>query len=451
MKPQSQIYVLIIIMAMVLSNACSDSERRIGLSSQTATVVINLNLPDKHASLKASVLDRIFSFFVKDAVAQTAPPVPISSITVRVTGPDISTIEKNFISSGTISLEVPAGSLRVFDVTAYVDPSDPSAAVSFRGTDVANLPAGTTVNVPVVMNLNETKLVIPDQWNHRLVALTSLSSASWNTVTSIPGVTQFDPMDIDYDNRGRIYIANNSSPGVIRIDDLNGLNVIMTTNFLFGSIQNVNSIAVDRTNNYVYFTTTSALYRSNFDGTATSSALALPSIISGMNIRGIDVDSSGMLYIVATPVSVGPSYIVKYNPNNESQIGTEYSANLSNPWDVLIRGSDIYVANYSGSSGYQLLQLNWSSNIFTLVNHGGTIDATAVTDKTTPGRFYGARRFIGIRNDGFYIIDNLDANARGNMSSLQKMAFMTDINGANWIGFGDHGNSTDQFLFYSSC
>ena len=162
------------LMAVILS--CSDSESRLSPLLRHTTVVINLGMPPENPSAYDNIiLNRIRRFFVPDAIAQTAPAT-FSNILVRVSGPDIGIIEQNFGPIGTISLDVPAGSLRQFKVIATVSHLDPSGALSFRGTAVANLPEGETVSIPVVMTLFEARLVVPDEFqNHRIVKINSLS------------------------------------------------------------------------------------------------------------------------------------------------------------------------------------------------------------------------------------------------------------------------------------
>ena len=177
MKSISKITIYItafMLTAVILS--CSDSEHKLSPLLRHATVIINLGMPPENPSASDNTIwNKIRRFFVPDVVAQTAPAT-FSNILVRVSGPDIGTIEQNFGPLGTISLDVPAGSLRQFKVIAAVSPLDPSGALSFRGTAIANLPEGETVNVPVVMTLFEARLVVPDEFqNHRIVKINSLS------------------------------------------------------------------------------------------------------------------------------------------------------------------------------------------------------------------------------------------------------------------------------------
>ncbi|MBN2161101.1 MAG: hypothetical protein JW807_17070, partial [Spirochaetes bacterium] len=75
--------------------SCSDTESRVPSYLKTAKVIINLGLPEAHATASQSIIDRVLRFFTSDAVAQEAPAT-FSSIFVRVTGPDMGPIEKTF-------------------------------------------------------------------------------------------------------------------------------------------------------------------------------------------------------------------------------------------------------------------------------------------------------------------------------------------------------------------
>ncbi|HNW30662.1 MAG TPA: hypothetical protein PKN50_19455, partial [Spirochaetota bacterium] len=242
MKTIPLIILSVLIILQFLS--CSENERRIGLSGQTSTVILAIGNAAEHTAQNEplNILDRILHLFESNAIAQTAPAA-FSSVKVRVTGPDIGLIEKDFNPYGTISLTVPSGSLRQFEVIAYVAPGDLSAASSFRGTAVANLPAGETVTVPVPMGLYETKIVVPDSGNNRLVILDTMSSwrAQLTTLTADgqDSISLTGPRDVDFDSRGRIYIAYEFA--IVRCDNIAGEN--------YRFIYNVSSpvaVAVDR-------------------------------------------------------------------------------------------------------------------------------------------------------------------------------------------------------------
>ncbi len=466
------IIICSLITMSVLAFSCSDSEPHM---NQTSKVIINMGLPDDTVSADTSVMDRILRFLSpRPVLAQTAP-ASFGSINVRITGEDIGIIEKEFSPNESISLNVPAGNQRQLQVTAYVAAGDPSAALSFRGTAIADLPGGETVNVPVKMGLNETKIVAPDnvltttfpyQTTKRIVVMndingTGFASLTQTEVTALglsPGL--FIPYDISFDARGRMYIANYSTIGIIRIDDINGKNFLQgssTTPIRFGitgAIASVVTVAVDRNNNWVYFATSSALYRSTLDGLFTQQ-LTMPSSFTSFNsIRGIDVDDAGMLYIIGSPISAAPVNLIKYDPNNgqQIQIGTGYLTTSSitpSIIDVMVRGQYIYVANINGTANRQFLQLTFSNDAFTLIDGKGTRN----TSGTPAGTFFGASRFIAIRSDGFFLIDS---NQGGSGVDYDRVLFFNDLAFNGWKTFGSfnttgNGDAPNAFRFYSSC
>ena len=463
MKHILQIIILYTFIAILSLASCSDSEKRLSPLLNQTKVILDLGLPSAHAANDNTIWDKIRCMFIRDAMAQSAPAT-LSSILVRVSGPDIGVTEQTFLPYGTISLNVLSGSFRQFDVTAYVAAGNPSAALSFRGLAIANLPAGGTVNVPVYMTLNETKIVIPDGSNclgncpnyHRIIMIENISNAAttWIAKTTFPTFTgTLNPYDISFDSRGRIYIANNATPGIIRIDDINGTNLLQGSASRYGTvaglpINNVLTIAVDRINNLLYFSTGPLLYRSNLDGSSPATQLNI-TIPGGDSIRGIDVDDAGMLYIVAAFISAGTDYLFKYNPNTQLQVGTPYSigSGPANPCDVLVRSPYIYVANFTGITVNQILQLTFDGTSFNQVASNGNKS----TSTTGQGYFFGASRFLAIRNDLFIVADS---NQGGGGTDYDKIVSFSDMSFANWAPYGSYGGSipgVGEFRLYSTC
>ncbi|OHD71743.1 MAG: hypothetical protein A2W19_15475 [Spirochaetes bacterium RBG_16_49_21] len=439
---KKRIYLVILGFFIIISLgpiSCSDSESRMSPLLNQATVILSIGLPPEDPSAYNNSLgNKIRRFFVPDAIAQTAP-ASFSSILVRVSGPDFGVMEQTFGPSGTVSLSVPSGNFRQFEVIAAIASGDPSAALSFRGTAVANLPAGETVSIPVLMGLNETKIVVPDYYNNRIVTIDSMTGANWNARATLGSTSVTQPTDVSFDARGRIYISLNSTNGVIRADNSNGTNA--TPAFGAGGLQ---TIAVDRTNNILYYASSGALYKNSLDGTNEQSLLNFAPITA---IYGIDVYSNGLLLIVGTGVisTVTPSYIILYDPNAGSRsgqtvVGQYTSASLNTPWDVMTVPPYIYVANLGGGANNQILRFSLdSNNSFIPQGNYGTFGTTA-----TPGIFYGARRFLAIRNDALIIADS-------NTISLSQLISISDISGANWTPFGTHGSLINQFKLWAVC
>jgi hypothetical protein len=454
MKQILHIIILGTCIAILSIASCSDSEKRLSPLLNQTKVIIDLGLPPVHAVSETTIWDKIRGFFIRDAIAQSAPAA-LGSILVRVTGWDIGVIEQSFGPLGTLTLNVPSGSFRQFEVIAYVAPGSPSAALSFSGAAIANLPAGETVTVTVFMTLNETKIVLGDVASSfsvpgRIVMIDSFSSPNWTVLTESllidAGYTgspnSFRPYDISFDTRGRIYIANNSSLapslGVIRIDDINGANLIQTGSnpfIRFGeNIGNVVSISVDKIQNKVYFATSANIHQSNLDGsdtvTRTPTGITTP-------IRGIDVGNDGMLYVA------GGNVVYKYNWQTDTILGS--FSGLNTPFDVLNRPPYVYVANSQNTTGRQIVQLlvNTDNSLSLSAFYGNQVSST---NKNAPN-FYGAHRFAAIRNDGFFIEDCLPPFGM----ELAKLVYIHDITGSGWDTFGDTGIGINQFRFFSGC
>ncbi len=433
-------YILIFLIAAVPVTAglvsCSDSESRMNSVLNQATVVINLAMPEEHTSVSFSITERIFHFFIRDAVAQTAPAA-FSSIQVRVTGSDLTPIEKNFNPGAAISFSVPAGTVRTFEVTAVVAPGDPSAAASFRGTSVANLPAGATVNVPVAMRLNDTKIIVPDYYNNRLLVFDSVSgSYSSKQGTDFIGDYNIIPYDIDFDARGRMFISdhyNFQGFCIIRANSfsLSDPNIPLRVNVGVSP----NAIAVDRVNNIVYYTDNTNLYRRTLDLTPLAS---MSNDIIGY-IHGLDVAPDGILYIAGENTTYVPG-IFKYNVNTgmvESFIDMTTIAPLdvtiNTPYDIQVKYPYLYVLTpQASSSDYNILKLKIGLNEeITLVGNGPSVSITDLY-----GALYNVGHFTSLFSNGLLMMGKYP----------NKLFFMNDESGAGWQE--NTGNINDPFNFF---
>ncbi len=421
---------------MVLTFSCSDSEHRIPFGY--ARAVINLNLPPETPDAQAGLIERIRRLLVPDAVAQSAPAA-FSSITVRVTGPDIALIEKSFAPYSNISMSVPAGALRNFEVTAYVAPGDPSAALSFRGTASANCPAGSTVNVPVFMGLNETRIVVPDIGNARVVVKNSIHSG-WHVISLFS-----QPMDIDFDARGRIYVVDQSMYYVWRLENINDTNPLQISSYDW-----LYCLAVDRYRNRIFYSDESILFQNNLSGgNETEKSLGVfPLELT--EIYAMDAAPDGMLYIVGYALDdpMNDYAIIKYNPDANSGNGavvstslhnSEITALLSNPEDIQVKLPYLYVSNSSGAPNSLILKIRVSGDSFILVDSFGT--STSTYPDTLPGYFYGPLQFVGLNNDGLTIMDDFSVD-------YSRLVFFDNNLTSGWATLGGaSGNGVDQFNF----
>ena len=435
--------LLIIIPALsaVTLFSCSDSESRIPVAGNTR-VVINLGLqPDQQAE-EVSFLDRALRFFVREAIAAEVAPASFSSITVRVTAPDIGVMEETFPPSGIVSMNIPAGALRTFEVTALVSPYNPdipltwTAAESFRGVTRANLPSGSTVSVPVFMRLETTKIIVPDYYQNRLAFLNDMNDSP-NSLTAADysgnwvAITQ--PRDVDFDARGRIYFVYQS--GLSRCDDLGGTGGLS----LYNS-PSILAVAVDRIRDIVYFTDGTTVFRRKLDG-------SLPRSMNGTvntggfltGILGLDVAPDGDVLVSAMDLYTYNNgfFMLDGSASNAgikaSFIDTQFIAGMVP--DIMIKGGYVYVLNpYPPNQPYSMNLMQF------LAGPGGSF--TLVSDGPLPshGSFANAGHFSSIRNDGLIIMDKIFGTPDS------KIIFIRDVRGNGWVETSD---TSYQFYDYA--
>ena len=369
----------------------------------------------------------------------TGIPSNVTAITLTVSGPGMNPIVVNYSPPpSSISVEVPAGADRQFELIAYV--SDQSAALSFIGTATADLAPGVSKEIVLNMGLNETKLIMSDYWNNRLIQIDDISGTGWvakiGADFGFPGT--FAPYDIDFDSLGRIYFANNwggtGISTVSRIDNMNATSytfIAEDTGFV-----GIRSLAIDRPNDLIYYSTSNELYRWDIGGSIRTQ-INIAGIIG--IIRGLAVDENGILYIAGENTTLSPR-IFKYNPT--TQIFTAYGpTNLATPWDVVVNQNYLYVANLGGANGWKIIRLDLDLNPSSSQGFGNSIPPVI------PGNFYGPHRFVAILNRKLNIIDE-DENDGFNAG--ERIVAFDDINGANWETF-DPAVIGQQFIFYSSC
>jgi hypothetical protein len=438
-------FIKLLLLAVILSFvtlSCNSG------GSSDVTIVINLG-SENNASFNApgssSIIDRVLCLFATKAEA--APPSYITSLTLNITGDGMDTITKIYTSPSipdTITLKIPAGESRTFELLAY------SSSVTLRGVATRNLSGGATVIVPIQMELFETKIIVSDYNNNRIVQFDkTYSSSSWISKTAFSGFTgNFRPFDIDYDNKGRIYISNEGFAAndgrIIRVNQIttgtDSCNLIGTQ----GSTTTKRGIAIDRVNNYLYYTDSSLarLYRYNINTESEDGYLTLPRAY----VFGIDIDNEGYAYIVCnyTYYATGTyNYILKYNintQNTETYITTDsgdtahYTSWLNDPWDIIVKSDYIYITD---RTNLRVTQLN------KYLIYQQSLNSSP--DKTSS--FFGPHRFAAILNKKIYVTDD-------NSSDTARMFAFDDISGSNWEIYGQHGfpaNGAGYFLFYCIC
>ena len=353
----------------------------------------------------------------------------VASLELTVSGPGFGTLELAYpAETSSISLKLPAGKDILFELTAYIDPSSPHAAVKLVGTATTDLLPQEEKTITLNMKVQETKIVIPDYMNNRVVQIRDISGAGWSELTGadLSSVGTLQPYDVDFDNQGRIYIANFNSgePYIIRIDDITGTNEAIVVS----ESSRITALAIDRTRDYIYcIVNGSTLRRSDLTG---GSAVTLDT--SGLsNMRGVAIDEQGWVYVAYDKnvkcLNTGADYTVTGG-------GTLYA------WDVLVKDSFVYLANNDQNATTRDIVLKLTRGLGLL---------SELKDKPGGGdSFYGPHRFVAVLNKKLYIVDEDEAFGS---SEAERIVAIGDISGINWQDFDPSMVGQSAFNFYNGC
>jgi hypothetical protein len=462
------LFALILTLALgALALSCADSESRMPVGGATAIIKLG------HSDAIAKAISPGAPLEGKEAATL---PAAIDRVQVRVSGADIGTIEKNVPYSDTISIDVPPGAVRRFEVTAFVSPTDPSAASTFKGISTANVPAGATVAVPVMMILDETKFVLPDYINQRVVQFNTLADADTTWLTGSSGsfsISNFNPLDVDFDARGRIFILNNDpsttpADNIYRCENINSPAIpVLNPADYDGPPMNITAMAVDKRRNLLYFTDDSygiVLYQADLGALPVTTSVQLYNpLVEGVrcfnSITAMDVGDDGMLSIIGTNGNDEP-VLVKYNPLVVEHMGevTRYGAPVGTPFnftslnitprDVQVRDQDVSVLTNPGDSGaFALVQFQTMPSGFILGQHFGSLAFGALPQ---PGIFYGPQKFA-IRRENLMVVIDEGSYYSGWNHGVDRLV-LTDFDIAKpWTTFGKTGTGIGQFNFYAYC
>ena len=420
MKSKKVVIIFSLFLLLIVLNNCS-----LNNNSDTSTITISLISNSNKSFAKAPSISDIDSF------------------TLTVTGSGMSTITETYPAATTeIKLDVPSGNNREFNLTVNMNPDSSSAVLSWLGTETTNLTGGATAELTLDMEINETKLIMPDVFMtpYEIIMMNNINGDYTKTLdgsnANIGWGTNFRPYDFDVDSAGRIYIANYAFAAgfrrVVRIDDFNGTNMFPYADQAAGIL----ALTVDRNNNFLYYCTSSTMRRVNLDGTGDIS-LAIGNITT---IRGISVDEDGFLYIAGLFLGSGLSTIFKYNPTTQTVTDTFIDTPLNSPWDTMVKDNYVYVANTAGATDARIIRFDL--NLDNPVGYGFD---TGSIQNTSEGAFYGPRRFVAILNRKISIIDDHEWNM------LDKLVSMDDINGTNWETFPTGADTGQTYFNFYMC
>ncbi len=328
-------------------------------------------------------------------------------------------------------------------------------SVTFRWAVTSqSLAPGESVSYSAGVTLYETKIIIPDPGStgggisfRRLAQMDEIGDiASWQIIDDVNIAStinswEFIPWDVDFDKRGRLYIANNytgTQGAVIRIDDIGCSNEIAIQSI--ATAPNIIGVAIDRPNDILYYISNNAtgIYRVDINNTTNNAELTITAGITTKLYSGIAVDDTGLIYVSNNdPGNLG---IFKIDPNAAagSRVIDSYTTSLLSPRDVMIKSNFLYIADTDTSTTFhKIVQLNISDMSFN-------------AELTNSGSYpmLGPQRFIAILNRRIYLIDENPDDFSG---SIDKLIALDDIDGTGWTTSGSTGSGINQFYFFYGC
>ncbi|MCF6335009.1 MAG: hypothetical protein L3J12_04650 [Spirochaetales bacterium] len=369
----------------------------------------------------------------------------VDSITLTATDADGVIIGETTLSSlttvpGQISLALPPGNDITFELT--VNMGGTAVINTYKGTTTSDITTGK-ITINISMGIENTKIVVPDAYNNRIVQIDDMSDSGWATATGtdLGFVTNsnFFPYDVDIDQYGQIYIANNNTneyAGIIRISSIIDTNPVLILSNT-AAPTSIKSVAIDKKNNRIYGVAANYnVYWTDYTGSTTLGNLFFTPA-SGA-ITGIAVDDAGNVYLSGSIGAVSSSaWVGKYS--SSKILLASYTGSVGEEaYDITILNGEIYATKSGGSVPIEKfdLDLNLLDSYGTTGTGGGT------------GVFYQPYNFVAIMNKKVTVIDVIDSGGYAQLASFD------DINGANWDVYGSYGNVVDGvgfFRFLSWC
>jgi hypothetical protein len=353
----------------------------------------------------------------------------IGSCTVTITGTGIAAPVTQTFTPGT-PFTVPRGTARTFSLRLPVNPNA-GAVLNWTGAatqDVLN----DAVTVNITPHIDQVKLLVPDTQHNRVVQINDMNANTTGTDWMIynTGSGSVYPSDVDFDSRGRIYIANTGEGTLDFVQRMDDINNTKPKSIYRTSGTGAIALAVDRINDIVYFATSSGeFFWTDLDATKVYS-LSIKNFTGGnyfSSVTGIDTDSAGYLYISGSGNNVQGVFKV----STSGTVVASYSMELE-PQDVICKNSYIYITD---TSNFQIIQLN-SANLTNPVMYGQSFQ----TD--SPGNFYRPYHFISSINGNFRVTDTNNGYAR---SVVSRIVSFNDISGNGWSTFTPTGGESFSF------
>jgi hypothetical protein len=355
------------------------------------------------------------------------------SVTVKVSGGDMSDVTVvGSPSSTNITLQVPAGSNRLVQVSAVpaVGSTAPAFATAYGGSATVDVKEQSTTSIPIKLALSATKIFIPDCVGDVFKTADSLSGSV--SASSIP----YEPGFICYalDGYGRLYLP--VSQGFARYSDLSETSAeyIELEDFTPGNIEGMAYSPADDRLYYVLMGETSdynLAYIDTRSDAPTQIDVVLPSEYaaeSGWSIfPPLATDRSGNLYLTAyqndtenetktyrlLKIAVGPPYegkaVATVTAHAEGSVyGVQYAIQDGVIVSMTVQDTVLYLAVISLGDGESAA----SRGKVVAVDTGTLLPKwetgwSAEPFPTSPmTQFYGPVCFVGFAPGKLYVADD---------------------------------------------
>ncbi len=373
--------------------------------------------------------------------------IALSSVTVTVSGADMTPVEGTFAAGGSsLELQVLPGVARSLAVLATVDPTDPNAVRAYAASGSADI-GGTPQTVDLVLEISRTRMLVPDLQNNRLVQIDDLAGAGWKVVTDADlGLEgSFKPSDVDLAQDGGIFVATHVdyvTGGIVRLNDLDD-----RAPTLVQSNAGITALAVDRARNYLYYIRDASdfwlLYRLDLADLG-----VLPVNVDEAeeldlwSVWGLAVGPDGVLYV---PDPANATVIV-FDPSRAPGSRVVNTLNVPNSelaFDVSVQDGFLYASSpgMARVPAPQVARMDLSTG-------AGTAIGVLVADPALPqaGELYSPQRIVtftgstvAVTDEGVYYPDDYN-----------RVVGFDDMSGAGWTAFGATGSGTGQFLLFDA-
>lgn len=338
----------------------------------------------------------------------------VTEVNVRVTGPGYQQNVTVTPSESRLEFFIPPGDDVKFEVEAANQDSATSHVYSWGMTRYADLAEGEETELDFMMGPKDTKILVPDFINGRLVQIDELGGVYQLSSALIPA-----PEDIAIDNQGKILIANSATTNaseVLRMNAIDTSTPEQSTATEFGN--GLYAIAFDSLNSYLYYVHSSnSLGRLKIGPTTIGSPEVfdpVPAAGDGIINSAIEVDHQGNVYYM---VLSSPPAIYKYDTTKNTLRTTYSDADFGfGPFDILIKNNHVYVLSGGGTDGKVIVKLTKNLNF---VDSFGRIGVN-----NTPGVFLGPTRFLATTKEGIYVTDDTP--------DINRIVKFDDVDGSGW-------------------